>query len=247
MFEKRAIAFLDVLGFKELISDAERDAAGFSRLVSLKTVIESHVRYDNAGVSPDVPVDMHPKYLFVSDSIILSAPLTRGQYDGLNVIVVKAIQIAQKVVELGHLIRGGISVGPIWHEDRNIFGSGYIEAFFTEEGAVHPRIQLAAGAAEMWKRPERAVPKLCIDDSGSLVVDILHAGYYRTNNSGITMEQYIEPLRVFIENNLSDLPLGSEPRSKWEWMAGFYNCALKRHGLGNKPFETLPIPGGNLE
>ena len=243
MFEQRAVAFLDILSFKKLISEAERDAAGLYRLISLKTVIESHVRYDNANVSRDVPVEMHPKYLFVSDSIILSAPLTLGKYDGLNVIVVKAIQIAQKVLEFGHLIRGGISVGPVWHEERNIFGSGYIEAFFTEQDAIHPRIRLSASASKIWAHPQRAVPELCIADGDLFIVDILHAGYYRTNNTGITMEQYIEPLRVHIENNLRELPLGSEPRSKWESMVGFYNLSLRRHNLGNRPFETLPIPG----
>lgn len=241
MFEQRAVAFLDILGFKRLITEAERNPAGFGRLASLKTVIEGHVRYDNANVSDDVPVEMLPKYLFISDSIILSVPLSFDKYDGLNVIVVKSIQIAQKVLELGHLIRGGISVGPVWHEERNIFGSGYIDAYFTEQDAVHPCIKLSARASELWAQPNRAVPELCIAENDRYMVDILYAHYYRTNNTGITMEQYIEPLRVFIETNLRELPLGSEPRSKWEWMAGFYNLSLKRHGLGNKPFDTLPM------
>jgi hypothetical protein len=37
-----------------------------------------------------------PKYIFVSDSIILSAPLMQGNYDGLDIVVVKCIQVAQK-------------------------------------------------------------------------------------------------------------------------------------------------------
>jgi hypothetical protein len=142
MFEERAVAFLDILGFKNLITNAERQRSGLDRLNALKTVIEGHVRFDNANVHQDVPVEMHPKYLFVSDTIILSAPLKHGKYDGLDVIVVKTIQIAQKVLELGHLIRGGISVGPVWHEDRNIFGSGYIDAFLTEQRANHPCVML---------------------------------------------------------------------------------------------------------
>lgn len=73
-------------------------------------------------------------------------------------------------------------------------------------------------------------------------MDILHAQYYRTNNTGISMEQYVAPLRVHIENNLREFALGSEPRAKWEWMAGFYNQSLIRHALGNEPFEHLPMP-----
>lgn len=242
MFAIRAVAFLDILGFKNLITQAEREPAGLQRLRMLEQVIESHVRYDNANVSRSVPVFMHPKYLFISDSIILSAPIKHEGYDGLDVIVVKTIQIAQKVLELGHLIRGGIAVGSVWHEDRNIYGSGYIDAFLSEQNAIHPRVVLSTTATAEWNKSGRAVPELCIGDGKSQIVDILHAGYYRTNNTGITMEQYIEPLRVHIENNLRDLPLGSEPRSKWEWMAGFYNLSLKRHDLGNSRFDNLPMP-----
>ena len=240
MFERRAVAFLDILGFKNLIREAENIRP--DRLVSLKTVIESHVRFDNANLDQNVPIEMHLKYLFISDSIILSAPLKQGNYDGLDAIVVKSIQIAQKVLELGHLIRGGISVGPVWHEETNIFGSGYIDAFLTEQNAVYPRISLSKDAATIWASATRAVPTLCLAEGSNQTVDILHTEYYRTRNAGIAYEDYIEPLRVFIQNNLQELPLGSESRSKWEWMAGFYNQALVRHGLGNKRFDQLPMP-----
>src|SRR5262245_10195263 len=236
MFEERAVAFLDILGFKNLITRAEKDAAGLNRLVALKTVIESHVRFDNAGLDQNVPIQVHPRYIFISDSIILSAPLKHAKYDGLDVIVVKALQIAQKVLELGQLIRGGISVGPVWHEENNIFGSGYIEAFMTEQNADHPRIMLSPKASALWTQQSRAVPNLCISQGSAQIVDILDPAYYRTQNTGLTFEDYIEPLRVYIQSNLQELNIGSNARSKWEWMAGFYNHSLKRHGLGNKPF-----------
>ncbi len=240
MFEQRAVAFLDILGFKSLIREAENVRA--DRLISLKTVIESHVRFDNANLDQNVPIELHPKYLFISDSIIFSAPLKHGNYDGLDVVVVKSIQIAQKVLELGHLIRGGISVGPVFHENTNIFGSGYIDAFLTEQSAIYPRIVLSNDASEIWASSTRAVPTLCLAEGRSQTVDILHPEYYRTRNTGLSYEDYVEPLRVYIHHNLRELPLGSEPRSKWEWMAGFYNGALIRHGLTNRRFDQLPMP-----
>ena|SRR5271157_4246405 len=109
-FSDRAVAFLDVLGFKRLIEDAEASPAGFSKLVGLKTVLEGHVRFDNDTLAPTVPMDVHPKYIFISDSIIMSAPLQHGKYDGLDIVVLKCIEVAQKLLESGHLLRGGISV-----------------------------------------------------------------------------------------------------------------------------------------
>jgi len=241
-FQDSAVAFLDVLGFKRLITEAEASPAGFQRLLALKTVLDAHVRFDNLAVSPNVPPQMHPKYIFVSDSIIISAPLHYEKYDGLDIVVVKCIQVAQKIFELGHLVRGGVSVGSVWHDHLNIFGSGYIDAYLTEQQAVHPRIMLSAAASQAWQQPSRAVPELCRPDGKNDVVDTLHVAYLRTNAAGIPMEDYFMNLRASIAANLQDLPLGSEPRSKWEWMAGFFNSALTRHGLSNQPFASLPIP-----
>jgi hypothetical protein len=110
-FEQPAVGFLDILGFKQLIEEAEASASGFERLAGLKAVLDARVRFDNDGIAQTVPEELKPRYIFISDSIILSAPLLHGHKhlaDGLAIVVVKAIQIAQKVIELGHLVRGGI-------------------------------------------------------------------------------------------------------------------------------------------
>lgn len=75
MFEQRVVAFLDILGFKNLVTRAERDRSALQQLIMLKNLIDHHVDYDNLNLDKNVPPHIHPKYLFVSDSIILSAPL----------------------------------------------------------------------------------------------------------------------------------------------------------------------------
>jgi hypothetical protein len=242
LFKEAAVAFLDILGFKQLIKNAETSAAGTDRLLALRTVLDSHVKFDNSKLHPDIPQEVQPKYLFVSDSIIFSVPLRHGKYDGLDIVVVKCVQVAQKVMELGHLVRGGISVGNVWHDHLNIFGTAYMGAYATEQSAVHPRVILSKEASNAWKQSTRAVPELCIDDGHHITVDTLNVAYLRTNLAGIAMEQYFEMLRVHVLTNLQNLSLGSEPRSKWEWMAGFFNDALHRHGLAVEPFSSIPVP-----
>ena|ERR1700682_528226 len=160
-FQECAVAFLDILGFKTIISDAEESPVGLQRLVDLRKVLDDHVDFDNSTVHPNVPPSMRPKYLFVSDSIIFSAPLKYDQYDGLDIVIVKCIQVAQKILQLGHLVRGGVSVGKVWHDDKNIFGSGYIDAYGMEGKAIHPKILLSKHASEIWRQPSRFAPKLC--------------------------------------------------------------------------------------
>ncbi len=49
-FTDRAVAFLDVLGFKELIKEAESNPSSL-KLDGLITVLESHVKFDNESLT----------------------------------------------------------------------------------------------------------------------------------------------------------------------------------------------------
>jgi hypothetical protein len=62
-----------------------------------------------------------------------------------------------------------------------------------------------------------------------------------------TFSRAFTRLVAAIRNNINlalkdDLRLGSEARSKWEWMVGFFNAALTRHSLSIQPFTSLPFP-----
>jgi hypothetical protein len=240
-FTERAVAFLDVLGFTQLIKDSEATPSSM-KLDGLITVLGSHVRFDNQTIDSDVPAEVRPKYIFISDSIIFSAPLEHGKYDGLDIVILKCIQIAQKLLESGHLVRGGISVGKVWQDSSNVFGSGYIDAYQTEINAKHPRIVLSPAALKIWQKASRSVPDLCIGDQTAQIVDILHPAYSRNNTVGLPFEFSFRQYRAHILQNLSTLPFGSEPRSKWEWMAGFFNDALERHQISGEPFDSIPVP-----
>lgn len=70
-FTERAVAFLDVLGFSALIREAERQPAKRDELFGIFTVLNDHVKFDNQAVSGEVPNDVKPRYIFISDSINL--------------------------------------------------------------------------------------------------------------------------------------------------------------------------------
>jgi hypothetical protein len=247
-FEKRVVAFLDVLGFKELIRNAERDPSGLSKLNGLQTVIESHVRWDNGKLDPNVPKEMHPRYLFVSDSIILSAPLEHDGYSGLAVVALKSLQIAQKLLEMGLLIRGAISVGPVLHEEHNIFGTGYSSAYLAQEKACHPHIFMTAEAKTCFANAVHRGANLndlgiWADYKGERVVDVFHPSYLRGVEAFGGLEAMFLQFEAFIHQSLLNLPAGSSARGKWEWIAMFYNAALKRHGIDTVAgFTEFPIP-----
>jgi hypothetical protein len=51
-FEPPAVAFLDILGFKELIARAETQEQEFEKLASLRSVVDDRVQFDNSNTRP---------------------------------------------------------------------------------------------------------------------------------------------------------------------------------------------------
>jgi hypothetical protein len=120
-----------------------------------------------------------PRYIFISDSIIYSAPLLHGKYDGLAIVVAKTIQIAHKLLQAGYLIQGGINVGSVWHTASNIFGTGYIDAWCAQKSANHPRVVLTEAARAHWQEKlQPIIGELCVADTdGQAIVDTLNPYY----------------------------------------------------------------------
>lgn len=233
MFEQRAVAFLDIMGFKQIIMAAEADPTGLQRLLQLKTTVESHVTLDNSHVRPAIPAEVLPKYLFISDSIIISCPLKSGHYEGLGIIAAKASQIAHKLLEMGFLLRGGISIGRVLHEERNIFGSAYINAVKTESEAVHPRIVFDQDAEAYWNNSSTLSPtsNCCMFD-GRLMVDTFHPDYIRRPDIHGLLESNLKQYRAWIVSTLKRLKPGNPARAKWEWIAAFFNRSISMYAHG---------------
>lgn len=252
-FNKRVVAFLDVLGFKNLIAQAESSPAGFARFQSLLAVIESRVRWGNDDISAIVPDYAQPVYTFISDSIIISAPLNYESTSdsspgrGINLVAIKVIQIAQKLLELGYLVRGGIAVGNAIHSSNNIFGSGYIDAYSTEQAAKDPCILLHPSAIEELRRDSShnegtISSEVWLRDHDRVIINtlsIIHGIH------GLIENRNFEIFRTHIVATLSKLELGCAERQKWEWYVNFFNRALK--GLfgftsAAPAIENIPFP-----
>lgn len=182
VFDDRAVAFIDVLGFRALTSAAVSDPATLERLGNLVGRLESAVPNLDRHVSDSVPMELVPQHLYVSDSIILSAPISVtkkdwNHYNGLAIIVMRAIQLTHAFAANGYLVRGGISIGKVWHTKSNIVGPAYIEAYQTEQSADMPRILLTSDVRDMWNRCRGGTSRMRIDYRGAFMVNGLFDYY----------------------------------------------------------------------
>jgi len=150
-YENRFVAFLDILGFKELIfkiEDEGEECADFKRVRSVLNFLNEESVESNG--QHDLPIyeqkEDHilekelgdPRISYISDCIIIS---TENTFDGFKSLCNKLTKFSTDIACDGIFLRGAITHGKIYHHGPMLFGSAYQRAYKLEsESALHPRI-----------------------------------------------------------------------------------------------------------
>jgi len=218
IFENRAVAFIDILGFKNFVNDAvaNNNVDSLDKLVHL---LSSAVPGLNGVVDGSVPKHLIPCHIYISDCIILSAPISDPSvpsYNGLSTVVMRVIQLSHRLLGAGHLIRGGISVGDVWHSASNIIGPAYQEAFQLEHKGQEPVVVLSPTAKQHWKSPSR----LCLDHGGEVFVNSLFADYIPNSCGYGVIEKTYKEYAELAEKRLGE-GLDGSAKEKWQWFKDF--------------------------
>ena len=226
-FSQGTVAFLDVLGFSVLVKEAEQDTAKEPQLRQLIETLERRVQYEkSATIHPAVSEGLSPKWIFISDSIVISSLNDQGDDRDLAAIALKTIQVSNQLLTMGYLIRGGISRGKVWQRDGNIFGSAYMEAYRMEGQANHPRVQLTPVAEAAWNGSQNKSFFPYTVDEGVPVVDLYHP-YYAAG--GGYYEDYFDRISGIATGQVSALTSNPKPLAKWEWSRDFIQRSRGRH------------------
>jgi hypothetical protein len=228
-FEDKAVAFIDVLGFKALVNKAALSASDLPQLDQLVQLLGMVIPYLDGSVEKSVPQHLIPRHLCISDCIILSAPLhvsfdEHKNYSGLEILVMRVIQVTQLLLDFGYLVRGAIEVGKVWHVDTNIVGPAYQEAYRLEPSAKMPRVILSAAATQLWRTSgESAGNRMCINYEGQYIVNGLHS-YYIPARFGGDISAAFNRYAAVVTHNLN-AGLDPDCHSKWEWMLQYLTYA----------------------
>ncbi|UAY53202.1 hypothetical protein [Ferruginibacter albus] len=124
------VAYLDVLGFSELVNSKNSAADLDSYFSKITDELE-----DIRQTDPSNKIQS----LLISDSIILIAP--KG-LDGLKLLINTVRRIQSALVWRKIILRGGISFGEVFYDETHniIVGKGYIKAYKLETLATYPRV-----------------------------------------------------------------------------------------------------------
>lgn len=215
-FEERAVAFIDVLGFSSLVVSAASNPKALAELQTLINTLSSAVPYLDQGVSKTVPAHLIPEHTYISDSIILSAPLADAamkNYNGLSIVVMRCIQLTHHFLKRGYLLRGGISTGKVWHNESNIVGPAYQEAYELEHTGCNPCVVLSESAKALW---QGYGSRMCVVHEETIMVNGLHDYYIQENTSSSVIEKTFDEYRELATLRInSQLP--EKAKAKWRW------------------------------
>lgn len=137
-YEKSFVAFLDVLGFKQMVSSKDNK------------LIETYFGIVNRAIYylKSVPSKKEIGSIVISDSIILTIPCADNKVDNVEKLRHLCIAIGliqQSLAIAGIWLRGAITCGDTYFNQREnqIVGPAYVNAYILEESlAVFPRVFL---------------------------------------------------------------------------------------------------------
>ncbi len=180
VYESKFVGLIDILGFRDFIRQSESDTArqrdlhevltGISEGTLLKNYYDEQLSQntnEQAAMSVKVLLE-NITITSLSDSIILSAPQTTL---GAVVFMLTIAVLIQRLLERRILVRGGVTIGDIFHKGNVSFGPAFIRAYDLERlHARYPRIifdPLAADAVISHAPDPLKLPDLfCKDTDG---------------------------------------------------------------------------------
>lgn len=215
-YKKRLVAFIDVLGFKNLVHNES-----FTPIETYYSFLLSN--FKNAIEKRNF------EFLLISDSIVIYTEETTENLCEL----IKMINLTQAgLLSKGILIRGGISHGDLFVDPENniVVGRGLINAYQLEMLAKFPRVILdrslvakhyGSVSTALAKNNINELPHLSLMQSNGHIVDFLYLNYGRILSTSITNTPYKAALNLLRENFYKN-----EHAEKFEWLKAYLTACL---------------------
>lgn len=157
-YEQRLVAFIDILGFKDIVRQSERDSTKVQLLFSALTYLkdwETSDKWDLKYVAIEEDAQKKGVENFdirgntnstsFSDSVVVSVRVNNNVNEMASTLIINLAYIGAILMEQGILFRGALTIGNIVHRDNGmVFGHGLIDAYLLEsKSAKYPRIILS--------------------------------------------------------------------------------------------------------
>lgn len=263
-YEEQFVAYLDFLGFSEAsvnIDEATREKvlALLLALSALRGEFNMEVKLHEGGSTSSIK----PAISTFSDHIVISYPVQALSDSGLNeqfaaFVVARDFtdllrRIAGAALSIGFLVRGGASLGMMYHAQGVIFGEALVDAVQIESRtSVYPRVVLSPRLTRKTEWVENQ-PYVIKDSDGLYHIDYFSTLLLSRRQTGDHKEWFESVVKV-VARNLADLESTGKLNelAKWTWfarhfregMAKFNPDLLKTMGIS---LDMIPWQNGNSD
>ena len=237
-YEDRIVAFVDILGFKNKINasvtssiELEKIYRALSRIYRLKTENYSSgfLNQKESGVEVST----------FSDSAVISYPAVG---DNLFYLIMELIWLQLDLAQADVLLRGGLTIGPLFHNEALVYGPAMNRAYEIESTiAKYPRIVVDEPAIMQYIKGVKG-DTYDIQDLGSLLDRDTDKLYYvnmltqsqEFNDPGTQYRPWLTNLKHVIVEGLKAKDINV--REKYEWLRDKFNA------LVTDPLRAFPVP-----
>ena len=225
--EERIVAFIDILGFKNIVEESLKSNEVAENLHNaLDTIYRLKAENDN-------PYNTYSQRNFgveistFSDCVVISYPITHK--GGLFEIIIDLIHLQLELALNNVLIRGGLSIGYIHHSEKMVYGPAMNKAYKLEsEIAKYPRIIIEESNLNYGIYKTKSVEKSYImscltkDKDGNLYLDILRQSQ-ELNDFGYEYFEWLCKIRNIIKSGLEKYSEKKDVYCKYTWLKDYFN------------------------
>ncbi len=215
VYDERFVAFLDILGFKNMIQFTTDNIEYQEKIRNILNYI-SEIRNDNYhgklaeyGCFKEVSV--------FSGSIVISYSSSLDIGGALFHVLMDFVYICNDLLTNGIYVRGGVSCGQMYHDKKVCFGPAMVRSYEIENKiAIYPRIVI---------------------DPLALSMGLDFLSQHQEFNSPLHYNHFLESLKLNIVSHLNaGYPI--KIAQKYFWFANYYNETIEKV-YENHPADRL--------
>jgi len=236
-YEYRLVAFIDLLGFKELVSTFGAQPFAFKCTLNILKALDAQKQMVY-GFPKELDVQM--EYTVFSDSIVLSSRIPQ---DPVNTSLFQVAFACGLLLRSGIFARGAIVDGYLYHKSNLILGQGMVDAYTQEiTNAIYPRIIVSPNIIDRYFKEIQTSPlKEKIQSwSNTLIRKDADRIYYLDILQSIPSTLFKDGFIPFLEttqktviDKLKEFKGDEKAFQKYEWFRKYYNAVLSEHSEYN--------------
>ncbi|MEZ2659521.1 hypothetical protein [Aneurinibacillus aneurinilyticus] len=237
IYQERAVAFIHLMEFDSVIDESANDSAQASAiLTALKYVEETTVKKKHDVWGLKLP---GKQMTIFSNSIAISYPVEYNS-GALYQLLVDVCHLQLNLLDKGFFVRGGVSVGKLYHEGNMVFGPALAEARQLEaKVAKYARVVLSEEfyqealeyryEAHTIMEEERFLAQLLLKDKkDDYYLDFFRISEFNTLDEAMDLHKKTKRL---LKDRLKNKALPKKAREKLVWFKKYLKYAKEKYSF----------------